>query len=175
MSIADLIALLETEYGIPAGQQALLHRERPIQDTTGTIDGHGIESNDILLLVDKSVTRASDSRSPVQGGVTSNSLQDTEMVRLQVLGDPSLMSELRQTQPNLADSVQDPQVFARELRRFEAQRSQAERKAEAEMQKLHENPFDEESQRKIEEIIRQEAVMDNLRSALEYNPECRFF
>lgn len=36
---------------------------------------------------------------------------------------------------------------------------------------MNADPFDVESQQKIEEAIRQQAVMENLEHALEYSPE----
>lgn len=37
--------------------------------------------------------------------------------------------------------------------------------------RIEENPFDEEANKKIEEIIRQENVQNNFRMAQDYNPE----
>ena len=43
--------------------------------------------------------------------------------------------------------------------------------AEAALESLDANPFDIDAQRRIEEAIRQQAVMENLEHALEYSPE----
>jgi DNA damage-inducible protein 1 len=47
----------------------------------------------------------------------------------------------------------------------------AELERQREMDRLEANPFDVEAQRKIEEAIRQQAVLENMEHALEYSPE----
>jgi len=52
-----------------------------------------------------------------------------------------------------------------------ARRADQERQRELEIARLNADPFDVEAQRKIEEAIRQEAVLENLEHAIEYSPE----
>ena len=111
--------------------------------------------------------------------------QDSEMMRLQLLGDPAVMHQLRevrmtiiyltswvptyrQTNPELAAAAQNnPVRFAELLRQTRARHVEAERELNA----LEADPYDIEAQRRIEEAIRQQAIMENLEHALEYSPE----
>lgn len=119
------------------------------------------------------------------------------MMRLQILGDPALMHNLRQVrarrwrpprcpsgraltatqllfqnQPELAQAAAtDPAQFERLLRQTQHMYQEAELAKQREAAQLNEDPFDVEAQRRIEEAIRQEQVMENLRHALEYLPE----
>lgn len=115
--------------------------------------------------------------------------QDAEMMRLQLLGDPVLMSQLQQAscfffffsylcsdslsslqnQPELAAAIQsDPVRFAELLRQTQGRHNQVDQ----EIQRLKEaDPYDVEAQKRIEEAIRQQAVLENLAHAIEYSPE----
>jgi len=98
--------------------------------------------------------------------------QDAEMMRLQILGNPTLMAELRETQPELADAVANhPERFVELLRQQQARHQAAELAREREIEALNADPFDVEAQKRIEEAIRQQAVMENLEHAMEYSPE----
>ncbi|KAK9447492.1 aspartyl protease-domain-containing protein [Limtongia smithiae] len=101
----------------------------------------------------------------------STVMDDVEKVRLQMLGDQALCDLVRQTYPDLAASVNDPARFHELLTKIEESRVKAEDIKRQELKRLNDDPFNEESQRKILELIQQEAVMENLNAALEHNPE----
>lgn len=162
--------MLEGESQIAPAHQLLSLNGRLLNEYGTTVGDYGINDGDMLLLTRKS-SQTNEQLSKNKQPAAVNAMQDTEMVRLQILGDPRLMTELKQTQPALAQAVNNPTDFARELQEVEQKRQTAEREKQVEMERLHDDPFDEESQRKIEEIIRQEAVMENLQSALEHTPE----
>ena len=62
---------------------------------------------------------------------------DAEMIRLQVLGDPRLLEELRQNNPELAAAVGDPARFRHAFAALEQQRLEAERAKQREIVGSH--------------------------------------
>lgn len=72
----------------------------------------------------------------------------------------------------MARAVQsDPVRFAELLRQTRERQNAAEAERQHEISLLNADPFDVEAQRKIEEAIRQQAVMENMEHAIEYSPE----
>lgn len=72
----------------------------------------------------------------------------------------------------MADAAQnDPVQFATLLGQQRERQNEAELQRQREVMNLNADPYDIEAQRKIEEAIRMEAVMENLEHAMEYSPE----
>jgi len=72
----------------------------------------------------------------------------------------------------MARAVQsDPARFAELLRQTQERQNTAEFQRQHEISLLNADPFDVEAQRKIEEAIRQQAVIENMEHAIEYSPE----
>lgn len=77
-----------------------------------------------------------------------------------------------QSHPELAHAAQnDPARFAEVLRQTRQRQQAAEYAQQQEIERLNADPFDIGAQQKIEEAIRQQAVMENMAHALEYSPE----
>ncbi|KAI0005045.1 hypothetical protein BJV74DRAFT_321274 [Russula compacta] len=160
MELENVMALLEAESGIPPTEQSISYDGRELGNTKATMEELGV-SNDAMLLFRRKINVA---------GRTAE--QDSEMARLQILGNPHLLRELQQNQPELAHAAaSDPRRFAEILRQLSSLRADQVRQRQLEIVRLNADPFDVEAQRKIEEAIRQEAVLENLEHALEYSPE----
>jgi DNA damage-inducible protein 1 len=160
MELENVMALLEAESGIPINEQSISHEGRELNNAKATMKGLGVRDNAMLLL----------RRRVAVGGRRAE--QDAETIRLQILGDPQLMRELDETQPEVAAAVRsNPQRFAQLLRELSMRRASIEQQRQVEIARLNADPYDVEAQRKIEEAIRQEAVLENLEHALEYSPE----
>ncbi|KAI0314797.1 aspartyl protease-domain-containing protein [Amylostereum chailletii] len=156
MELENVMALLEAESDIPVREQSISFEDRELSNPKATMRDLGVGENAMLRLRRK-VTVAG---RPAE--------QDAEMMRLQLLGDPDMMRQLRQVQPEIAEAAQsNPARFAELLR----QTRQRQTEAEHEIQRLNDDPFDVEAQRRIEEAIRNQAVMENMEHALEYSPE----
>ncbi|KAG9076830.1 DNA damage-inducible protein 1 [Ceratobasidium sp. 370] len=175
VEMENIMALLEAECGIPVADQRISHNGVDLVDPKATLSSAGVQEDAMLQLRRKAV---------IAGRTVEH---DDEMMRLQLLGDPNIMRELREashsfslpcghpplnTQPELADAIQNnPQRFAQLLRSHRERQRETELASQREIQALNADPFNVEAQRRIEENIRQQAVLENMEHAMEYSPE----
>ncbi|GBG63132.1 hypothetical protein CBR_g36902, partial [Chara braunii] len=77
------------------------------------------------------------------------------------------------TDPPFAHAVlgDDIDLFQRTLRDHHRRTMEAELAREREIELLESDPFNPEAQRKIEEVIRQKQIDENMEAAIEHNPE----
>ncbi|KAA1125376.1 DNA damage-inducible protein 1 [Puccinia graminis f. sp. tritici] len=172
ITLEDLSGLVEIELRIPSAQQHFFLRgtrlQRPPQTTLAEC---GITTDEIMELkqVRPSSSPLNPRAPPIAGGNIAN---DIDRMRLQILGDPALMSQLRASNPELANAAeQSPERFAELMRTFQQQQQSSARQRRQDEELLHSDPFDIEAQRRIEEHIRQERVWENMQHAIEFSPE----
>ncbi|GFZ43430.1 DNA damage-inducible protein 1 [Saitozyma sp. JCM 24511] len=200
MEVQDVRALVEAETGLPSSQVTIRTDDgQELADTTKTLESYGLKGETATVFLD---IRPQPVASSSSSGPSSQSSQgfpgsddDLERMRLQALGNPQLMAELRANDPDMAAAIssgtrQFKETFMRHQRRqrdaaMEKQR-QIEVSGRSEMgsgslhfavrctdghQLLNADPYDIEAQKKIEEAIRMEAVLENMQHAMEYSPE----
>lgn len=178
IALADVKALLEADSSIPASRQTLYFNGAPMQDDSKTLQGYGVGDGDLLLLRDAQAGQSSSSATGRPGGSVATSApppgaprneeEAIEQLRQQVLTDSHLMTQLRQSNPQLANAASSsPAEFARllgEMRRQMGQVQSERARAEAELAGADE--FDIDAQRRIEEAIQAENVMANMEHAM---------
>lgn len=171
-TVKDLKGFIEAETSLPAASQSIYLNGQPVAQETQTLEGAGIKDGEMLAVLVRQ------NRQPVQQQTTQRvhdssrvGQPDPEGVRQQLLMNPQAQSELRQRDPELLATIND----ANRWRELFAMRQQTAHNAERERQNqialLNEDPFNVEAQRKIEELIRQERVVENLEKAYNENPE----
>ncbi|KAI1265541.1 hypothetical protein F5Y18DRAFT_38296 [Xylariaceae sp. FL1019] len=182
MTLGALRSSIEAE-GIPAPAQHLYHNGHLITDDSKTLQDLQITDGDMLALHvrDMRGTNVTTShrdpgaqrRPPAGPGAPGSSQsQDPELIRLQVLGDPALRAQLERLNPTLAATIEDPARFAQIFQQSSNQQEEARQARMREIAALNADEFNPEAQAKIEDMIRQQGVMENLQNAMEHNPEC---
>ncbi|KAJ2060367.1 DNA damage-inducible protein 1, partial [Coemansia sp. S155-1] len=172
MVLGDLCALLELECNIPVSDQTLMHDGKVLSGAEQSLKDLELKSGDMVYIADKS-------RQPPPPALPQRTSQgqgqldpQLEAHRQQVLGNPQLMRQLSMVHPGIVHAAQnDPAEFGRLLTQLQDEQRNGQDERDREMERLNANPFDIDSQRKIEEMIRQENVMRNMETALELNPE----
>lgn len=169
ITIGDLKAVIAADTHIAANLQVLFHNGDPLADSSQTLEALGITDGDMLVMQARRV----------QGGVARARARpqarrlrdDAEILRLQAMGEPRIMNQLRLHNPELANAVQDQRQFREIWERVIHRQQEAEEEKQRMMDSMAADPFDMEAQKKIEELIRENAVMHNITEAMEHTPE----
>lgn len=176
MTLNDLKAIVEAETNIPPSAQHFLQNGTPVRDPSQSLTDLGIgEGDNVAMTIQTMRSRrrpgpdSADSQ-PVQRTRSGN---DPESLRLRILGDPALLDQCRQADPELAMASPNRDAFHNLWAARQRQHEQVQREKEEQIALLEADPFNVEAQQKIEEMIRQERVSENLQKAMEDNPECK--
>lgn len=184
MTVGDLKAYIETESNVSATSQIVVYRTQPLDDDSKPLSHYNIEEDDMLVVVERPSAVGSGSGSGgLPSGTASSSAasgngdplqklyQDVERVRQQMLNDRVLREGVQQRYPQLLDVINDPEQFRDLMIKIEKDRVEEEEARRQEFKRLQDDPYNEEAQRRILELIQQEAVLENLNTALEHSPE----
>ena len=169
MSIDDLKGYIESETGVKNADQRLYHRNRELDDGSQTLQQCGVAEDDMIGMQVRSNGGGQYNRGSARPAQRPQN--DPENIRLQALGNPGVLAQVQSRSPELANAVHDPvrfrQVWDNLLRRQAALEQERLRREDL----LAADPFNVDAQREIEEMIREEQVMENLQNAMEHNPE----
>lgn len=163
MTLGVVKSLVEHDAKIPTEKQKLFYNDRALTDDEKTLEAEGIADGDLLTVHEFE---------PTQRRKRPDPPNHAERLRLTAMENPAVLAKVRAMHPALAENINDEQKF-HEV--YKSLNDAAEREKEEKYrlyERLDADPFDVEAQKKIEEIIRLEAVRNNWEMALEQNPEC---
>jgi DNA damage-inducible protein 1 len=177
LSIADLKGFVTAETNLPQASQQFYLNNTPIQGDTKTLEEAGIKDGDMLAMLmrqpqqDNNMGEGRRQQNTQRRQQPSQGPQEIETARLSILGNPAAMAQVRAQRPALADAINDPNQFKEVWMEMMREDEEREQERLEQMRLLNEDPFNVDAQRKIEEMIRQQSVQENLQFAYEHNPE----
>ncbi|KAG7834343.1 hypothetical protein KL942_001249 [Ogataea angusta] len=160
LEFADFKAYLKSESNIDENLQVLVFDGKQLDlSKNGTLKDLGLKDDDLLILK-KSVP----AQQPQLGFLDAQ----LETVRQQYLSNPQIQSQL---DPETRAALHNPARFRELALKMVENQRQLQADHQKELAQLYSNPDDPESQKKIMELINQEAIEENLRTAMEISPE----
>lgn len=195
MAYEDLLAFVEMEASVPSKDVILSLNGNPIVDTDpkATIGSLGVVDNSMLLLTTKRVApnplasaSTASAPAPARSAVPTldfSSIQipgmpaaprvdpRAEQIRTQILERADSLDQLKLSNPELAEHVHDAQKFSDAFAKLQNELRAKEVERKRELQRLYADPDNEDNQKRIMEIIRQENVEESYQNAMEHHPE----
>ncbi|KAL8885373.1 MAG: hypothetical protein Q9205_005439 [Flavoplaca limonia] len=188
MTIGDLKAVIAGDTNIQSAAQILYHNGQELQDDHLSLEQVNIKQDDMLgLLVRNQRSQPRPTNRPTGRTAPGNPrgdggrgggpgpgpgpVADAEMIRLQALGNPGILSQIKAQNQELADAVHDQSRWSQIYDRMMRQQQDIEAEKQRELALLNADPFNVDAQAKIEEMIRQERVIENLQHAMDHTPE----
>ncbi|KAJ4363092.1 DNA damage-inducible protein 1 [Neocucurbitaria cava] len=165
-TVKDLKGFIEADTNLPSASQSIYLNGQPVANETQTLEAAGIRDGEMLAVLIRQ-----NRQSNVNPRDSRPGQPDPEDVRQQLLMSPDALNNLRQRDSELAAAVSDPTRWRETFAMRERQAADAERERQNQIALLNEDPFNVDAQRKIEELIRQDRVIENLQEAFEKNPE----
>lgn len=183
LTVKDLKSFVQSETDFPVRSQQFYLNGRPLNTDTQTLEEAGVNDGEMLAMLIRKPGTGAQGQGGRGTGRAGNAAgadgrrrgdvnqEELETVRLRVLGDPAAIANLNEQNPELASALNDPARFRDLFLAMRRQEDERERERQNQIALLNEDPFNVEAQRKIEEMIRQDRVIENLQHAYENNPE----
>ncbi len=177
MTLNDLKAFVEAETNVPPTAQMFLKDGRPVADNSVTLTQFGAQQGDLIAMaISSNPPRRRSAEGNPSGEPSAQRARNTngqEQLRLRILQDRAIRAEVERQDPELAAAAQDAPRFHDLYDTRRAQNEQLQREKEEQVARLEADPFNAEAQEKIEEMIRQQRVAENMQKAMEEFPEGR--
>lgn len=187
-TLAGLKSSVEAETNLPTHSQHFFLNGQPLSGDSKTLGEVGIRDGDMVAIFinrdppPSSMGATQNRNTARQGGqnqqtngVGSNSriptADEVETLRLRLLNDPDGQTRVRELNPDLSAALYDRDRFREMFLQMKRQEDDRARERAEQLRLLNEDPFNIEAQQKIEEMIRQDNVTENLQHAIENNPE----
>ncbi|SCU78314.1 LADA_0A05028g1_1 [Lachancea dasiensis] len=175
MDLNDLVALLELDCGFDRGKHDLWFANQILAvGDTRTLEQLGLVNDELLAIRFKTGAMQSDiSRT---GNVSDDTI--VEQFRQQVAQNSAVRSQLTTSNPEFANIIDDPAAFRERAGPYLLQSMNPQGThqnpfgiPQREYEQLMQNPDDPANQERINTLISQQEIDEQMRNALEFTPE----
>ena len=191
LTLAGLKSSVEAETKLPTHAQQFFLNGQPLSGDSKTLGEVGIKDGEMLaVFIDpdssrllppprRGATPDGNTAPPGRNQQTNGTAgvrrlpdaEEVERIRLTLLSDAAGQERVREVNPDLIAALYDRNRFKEVFLQMKRQEDDRARERAEQIRLLNEDPFNIDAQRKIEEMIRQDNVVENLQTAIENNPE----